>query len=68
MLSDTEIVDWLEREANAPGGLLLHDGSETGRRGIGLRPGNLNRTLRQAVSDAVSGDVTVPEPRRRRRG
>lgn len=36
--------------ANQPGGILLHDGSEKGRgTGLGLRPGTLVRTLREAV-------------------
>lgn len=51
--TDTERLDWLEREANEPGGILLHDGSERGRKGIGLRPGFVNRTLRQAIDSAL---------------
>ena len=50
---DTRRLDELERMANQPGGILLHDGSETGRLGIGLRPGALVRTLRQAIDDAA---------------
>lgn len=51
---DTRRLDRLEELANERGGILLHDGSETGRTGIGLRPGNLVRTLRQAI------DATTP--------
>jgi hypothetical protein len=50
---DKERLDWLESEANKPGGLLLHDGSESGRRGLGLRPGYADRTLREAVDTAM---------------
>lgn len=50
--ADKERLDWLEEMANEPGGLLLHDGSETGRRGIGLRPGHMARMLRAAIDAA----------------
>lgn len=50
--ADAERLDWLEEMANEPGGLLLHDGSETGRRGIGLRPGHMARMLRAAIDSA----------------
>lgn len=52
--ADTARLDWLERMANEPGGLLLHDGSETGRVGLGLRPGLMDRTLRAAIDAATS--------------
>ena len=45
-------LNWLESEANRRGGLLLHDGSERGRRGLGLRPGYIERTLREAIDAA----------------
>jgi hypothetical protein len=51
--TDTSRLDWLEMMANEPGGLLLHDGSESGRKGLGLRPGPLERTLRKAIDDAM---------------
>lgn len=51
-LRDADRLDWLEEQANKPGGLLLHDGSETGRSGLGLRPGYLVRSLREAIDDA----------------
>jgi len=52
LVADRARLDWLEQAANEPGGLLLHDGSETGRGGLGLRPGTLRRTLREAIETA----------------
>lgn len=52
-MNDAQRLDWLESMANRKGGLLLHDGSETGRLGLGLRPGDLRRSLRQAIDDAM---------------
>lgn len=57
--ADTARLDWLERMANEPGGLLLHDGSETGRCGLGLRPGLTDRTLRAAIDAAMSRDPSA---------
>lgn len=54
--SDTARIEWLEKMANRPGGLLLHDGSETGRTGLGLRPGRLVRSLRDAIDEAMRFD------------
>lgn len=51
---DAARLDWLESMANKKGGLLLHDGSEGGRTGLGLRPNYLVRTLREAI-DAAAG-------------
>jgi hypothetical protein len=52
-ITDKDRLDWLEAMANRKGGLLLHDGSETGRAGLGLRPGLIkDRTLRQAIDQA----------------
>lgn len=51
--SDAERLDWLEVMANRAGGLLLHSGDETGRCGLGLRPGRLVRSLREAIDDAM---------------
>lgn len=56
---DSRILDWLEDYVNKHGAILLHDGSYAGVRpgetfnGIGMRPGALNRTLRQAVTLAM---------------
>lgn len=57
LLDDAARLDWLERRANERGGLLLHDGSEQGRTGLGLRPGFLNRTLREAIDTAMAGEA-----------
>ena len=53
--TDAERLDWLEEMANKKGGLLLHDGSEKGWEGVGLglRPGSLKRTLREAIDQAM---------------
>ncbi len=48
LVEDKAALDWLEAQANSAGGLLLHDGSETGRRGLGLRL----RSLRAAIQAA----------------
>jgi hypothetical protein len=53
-ITDSDRIDWLEKMANEKGGILLHDGSETGRTGLGLRPGALRRSLRKAIDDAMS--------------
>lgn len=50
--ADARRLDALEKLANQPGGVLLHDGSETGRTGLGLRPGRLVRSLRDAIDAA----------------
>lgn len=61
---DTRRLDWLEAVVNRDGGIVLHDGS--GPRGtglypgLGLRPGTLDRTLREAI-DAAMG--AAPEER-----
>lgn len=58
---DADRIDWLESMANKPGGLLLHDGTETGRTGLALRPGFVRRTLRQAI-DTASSPQPAPQP------
>lgn len=58
--TDKERIDWLEKMANVKGGILLHDGSESGRIGLGLRPGTLVRTLRKAIDYAMEkGDDAI---------
>lgn len=52
-LDDADRLDWLEMMANRRGGILLHDGSEGGRLGLGLRHGKVDRTLRQAIDDSM---------------
>ena len=56
MVTDTDRLDWLEDMADRPGGILLHDGSETGRVGIGLRPGAMVRSLRVAIDQAMKSN------------
>jgi hypothetical protein len=56
-LEASRMLDLLERMANQPGGVLLHDGSETGRTGFGLRPGSINRTLREALRQALESEA-----------
>lgn len=56
---DAARLDWLEQQANEPGGLLLHAEQETGRRGLGLRPGQLVRSLRDAI-DATQEKPAAP--------
>ena len=55
MDKDKARLGWLEMMANQPGGILLHDGSEEGRTGLGLRPGTLKRTLREAIDQSMEG-------------
>jgi hypothetical protein len=62
MPTDKERLDWLEMMANQPGGLLLHDGSERGRTGLGLRPGAVVRTLREAIDMAMGESPAGVEP------
>jgi hypothetical protein len=54
-MTDTEMIDWLEDFINSRGPLVLHDGNATtyGYPGLGLRPGYLNRSLREAISAAA---------------
>lgn len=54
-VTDAERLDWLEKFVNEHGALVLHDGNQdTGRHyGLGLRPGMLVRTLRQAIDAAM---------------
>jgi hypothetical protein len=50
---DAARLDWLEQQANEPGGLLLHAESDTGRLGLGLAPGQIPRSLRAAIDAAT---------------
>jgi hypothetical protein len=63
-LADARRLDWLEAAANRPGGLLLHDGTERGRTGLGLRPGALVRTLREAIDAAMTTTISREPPAR----
>jgi hypothetical protein len=49
-VTDTQRIDWLEQFINEHGAILLHDGNQHCRYvGLGLRPGLLVRTLREAI-------------------
>ncbi|OZI61594.1 hypothetical protein [Bordetella genomosp. 11] len=49
---DAERIDWLESQINEHGAIHLHDGNHPAGHGLGLRPGNLVRTLREAIDAA----------------
>ncbi len=53
-MTDTERIDWLEKFVNDNEALLIHTGDvdTKGHIGLGLRPGYVNRTLRQAIDQA----------------
>lgn len=58
-ITDAERIDELERLVNEQGGLVLHTGEFSGAQlgsfaGLGLRPGCLRRTLRQAIDDMIT--------------
>ncbi|MYZ41377.1 hypothetical protein [Schauerella aestuarii] len=49
---DSKRLDWIERRINQHGAIHLHDGKHPYGIGLGLRPGNLVRDLRQAIDTA----------------
>lgn len=49
---DAARLEWLETEINEHGQMHLHDGAHPHGTGLGLRPGTISRTLRQAIDDA----------------
>lgn len=49
---DAARLDWLEAQINEHGAIHLHDGSHPYGLGLGLRPGWIIRTLRQAMDAA----------------
>lgn len=57
--SDAELLDALESFVNASGALVIHDGTSwpdrnmIGIPGLGLRPGNLVRSLRDALENLI---------------
>lgn len=54
-ITDKERLDWLERQALKPDGILLHDGKKvTGRTGLGIW--TPSRTLRNAIDQAMGYD------------
>lgn len=52
LAADRERLDWLEERINVDGEIHLHDGAHARGTGLGLRPGTMNRTLRQAIDTA----------------
>lgn len=48
---DGKSLDWLEADALTPGGLLLHDGTVSGKRGLAFGD-RLMRDLREAIETA----------------
>jgi hypothetical protein len=57
------MLDWLEKFVNEHGALLLHTGDvdPKGFLGLGLRPGFLRRTLREAILGCAASDRTTAE-------
>jgi hypothetical protein len=53
-MTDSEMIDWLEAFVNEHGALVLHTGEANcgGNAGLGLRPGLMCRTLRDAIAQA----------------
>lgn len=54
-MSDSQMIDWLEAQVNEHGAILLHDGNSNPHHllGLGLRPGYVKRTLREAISQSA---------------
>lgn len=54
---DSQRLDALEAYVNEHGGLVIHTGeADCGKyQGLGLRPGTLRRTLREALDQALRG-------------
>lgn len=50
---DAERLDLLEAFVNEHGAIHLHDGEHPYGLGLGLRPGSLSRTLREAIDSAI---------------
>lgn len=58
-MTDKQRIDFLEEFVNKEGALVLHDGSKSGFKfsGLGLRPGYVIRTLREAIDDCMGADA-----------
>lgn len=56
-VADKERLDALAAYVNAHGALVIHTGyADCGKHsGLGLRPGTLTRTLRQAIDQSLRG-------------
>lgn len=49
---DVARIDWLDAQINEHGAIHLHDGAYSHGHGLGLRPGSMVRTLREAIDIA----------------
>jgi hypothetical protein len=58
-MTDAERLDWLEEFITREGRIMLHDGHyiDFGCSGIGLRPGYVNRTLREAIDQSAGCEL-----------
>jgi hypothetical protein len=67
-ITDKDRINWLETMAKRQGGLLLHDGTEKGRTGLGLNLGfNIKpRTLRQAIDQAYIPELPKKTPKKKK--
>jgi hypothetical protein len=52
-IRDAARIDWLEAQINAEGAIHLHDGTKPYGNGLGLRPGTVRRSLREAIDAAL---------------
>jgi len=57
---DVTRIDWLELQINQNGAIHLHDGANPSAHGLGLRPGNMVRTLREAIDTAIAASKEAP--------
>lgn len=62
-MTDAEMIDWLEAQINEHGEIHLHDGEHPRGTGLGLRPGTVVRTLREAI--ALAAPLLVADPAER---
>lgn len=60
-MTDTERLNAIEKYVNDNGALLVHTGDidTKGHPGLGLRPGSVRRTLREAIDQALLGAVKL---------
>ena len=62
-MTDSQRIDWLESFINESGRIVLHDGDNSikGYPGLGLRPGSLKRTLREAIDQCAGPQELMQE-------
>lgn len=55
VMTDAEMIDWLESYVNAHKALVLHIGNQDVGKysGLGIRPGSAQRTLREAITQCA---------------